>query len=94
MKATETIEKYFVLNIEQPKDVKISDHFAMGCYMLLAGEKAAGEKLLHDALLMAGCNSSSARGPVVNLAKKDPRATSKLVYPHEQIDSAITRLKD
>ena len=91
MTASELINKYFVKeNGYQPKNVDISDHFALGCKLIIEGHVDAGLKIISGAMTLAGCRNDTHEKQIKAYAVKSPAEAALMVKPHCEVEKMIT----
>ncbi len=86
MTASELINKYFVKeNGYQPKNVDISDHFALGCKLIIEGHVDAGLKIIAGAMTLAGCRTVAHEKQVKAYVRNSPAEAGLMVWSHCEI---------
>ncbi|HAE38385.1 MAG TPA: hypothetical protein DCG57_07075 [Candidatus Riflebacteria bacterium] len=93
MTVPEIIGKYFLKkNGFQPEDVDVSDHFAVGCMLIIQGFNDAGIKMISGAFKLIGDVNATSQKQLKAYAKKNPEKAFLLVKPHHEIEKAASRL--
>ncbi len=91
MTASELINKYFVKeNGYQPKNVDISDHFALGCKLIIEGKVDAGLKIIAGAMILAGCRNAAHEKQIKAYARNSPAEAGLMVKPHCEIAKLLS----
>jgi hypothetical protein len=94
MKAINLIETLFVKNDGvTPKNIIVSDHFAMGCWLIIKGNKSAGLKLISGALSLMECKTASKVKQIQNFVAKNPTEAFKTVQPHAEVLALINAIR-
>lgn len=92
MTAPEIIGSLFIKeNAYQPKNVDISDHFAMGCKLVIDGHIDAGLKMVSGAMTLAGCKNATHEKQIRDYVKKNPAEAFHLVRPHAELSYLVGR---
>ena len=92
MTAPEIIESLFIKeNGYQPKNVDVSDHFAVGCMLIIEGKIDAGFKMVSGALSLAGCKNAAHEKQIRAYAGKNPAEAALMVKPHYEIENLIKK---
>lgn len=92
MTASELINKYFVKeNGYQPKNVDISDHFALGCKLIIEGKVDAGLKIISGAMTFAGCRNAAHEKQIKAYVRNSPAEAGLMVKPHCEVGKIISR---
>ena len=90
MTASELINKYFVKeNDYQPKNVDISDHFALGCKLIIEGHVDAGLKIIAGAMTLAGCRNAAHEKQIKAYVRNSPSEAGLMVKPHCEVGKLI-----
>lgn len=90
MNAQELISKYFLKeNGYQPKNVDISDHFALGCRLVIEGKIDAGLKIISGAMTLAGCKNAAHEKQIKAYATNNPAEAALMAKPHCEIEKLI-----
>ncbi|PKL46186.1 MAG: hypothetical protein CVV42_17345 [Candidatus Riflebacteria bacterium HGW-Riflebacteria-2] len=90
MTAPEIIESLFIKeNGYQPANIIASDHFALGCMLIIEGKIDAGLKIISGALSLAGCKNAAHEKQIRAYAGKNPAEAALMVKPHYEIEKLI-----
>ncbi len=85
MKALGLIQKYFINGVA-PKNADISDHFAMGCWLIIKGMEDAGIKMIRGAIKLMGSISHEDEQEIVDYARGNAKDAFTAVKPHYEIE--------
>lgn len=92
MTAPEIIGSLFIKeNGYQPKNVDISDHFSMGCKLVIDGHIDAGLKMVSGAFKLIGGVSDTKQKQIRDYVKKNPAEAFHLVRPHAELSYLVGR---
>ncbi len=86
MNASELINKYFVKeNGVAPKNANVSNHFALGCKLIIEGHVDAGLKIIDGAMTLAGCRNAAHEKQIKAYVKNSPSEAGLMVKPHCEV---------
>ena len=92
MTAAELINKYFVKeNGYQPINIIASDHFALGCKLIIEGKVDAGLKIISGAMTLAGCRNAVHEKQIKAYAVKSPAEAALMVKPHCEVEKILLK---
>lgn len=90
MTAPELIAKYFVAeNGLQPLQIIASDHFALGCMLILHRKIDAGLKIISGAMTLAGCRNAAHEKQIRAFVEKSPAEAGLMAKPHCEIGNLL-----
>ncbi len=91
MTASELINKYFVKeNGLAPKNADVSNHFALGCKLIIEGKGDAGLKIISGAMTFAGCRNAAHEKQIRTYARNSPAEAGLMVKPHCEIAKLLS----
>lgn len=91
MTASELINKYFVKgNGLAPKNADVSNHFALGCRLIIEGHVDAGLKIISGAMTFAGCRNAAHEKQIKAYVRNSPAEAGVMVKPHWEVGKLIT----
>ena len=90
MTASELINKYFVKeNGYQPKNANVSNHFALGCKLIIEGHVDAGLKIIAGAMTLAGCRNAAHEKQIKAYVRNSPSEAGLMVWSHCEVGKLI-----
>ncbi len=92
MTASELINKYFVKeNVYEPVNIIASDHFALGCMLIIGGKVDAGLKIIAGAMTLAGCRNATHERQIRSYVRKSPAEAALMVKPHCEVEKILLK---
>ncbi|PKL41669.1 MAG: hypothetical protein CVV41_18120 [Candidatus Riflebacteria bacterium HGW-Riflebacteria-1] len=92
MTAPELIESLFIKeNGYQPANIIASDHFAVGCMLIIEGKIDAGLKIVSGAFKLIGGVSDTKQKRIRDYVKKNSAEAFHLVRPHAELSYLVGR---
>jgi len=90
MTASELINKYFVKeNGYEPVNIIASDHFALGCKLIIEGLVDAGLKIIAGAMTLAGCRNAAHEKQIKAFARNNPAEAGLMTRPHREVEKLL-----